>query len=386
MTVGRDCFNEVDGLILAELCFIDFSGIASPPETGEGVPLRAAAETYFSKHGEEPVNMGALVPQKIPELLRRAASSARFRDMRVNAFEEITDDAREEQFAAVCFEIGDGTVFCAFRGTDDTLVGWKEDLNLGFLEAIPSQTQAVSYLERVARQYEGFRLRVGGHSKGGNLSIYSAVFASEAVQERIERVYNYDGPGFRSNLEETEGHRRIAPRILTIMPQSSVVGMILEHEKNADVVHSTAIGIGQHDGFSWEVRGTSFTRMDGFSREGKRTEETLESWTESLSIPQRRAFVNAFYEVLTGTGARTLSDLNEDALKSAAGMLKTYRELDEETRRALSGALSLLMRYHAKGIAQDMRDSQGKSVEEARHKIEEFLQKLGLPGDAARRD
>lgn len=383
--VGIDGFNEVDGLILAELSFIDFSGLGTSPEAREAIPLRAAAESYFAKQGGEDADMGVLVPHMIPELFRRASAYERFRDLRVSGYEEITDEAREEQFAAVTFEIGDGSVFCAFRGTDDTLTGWKEDLNLGFLEAIPSQTQALSYVKRVARRYSDARLRVGGHSKGGNLAIYSAVYAPEDVQTRIERVYNFDGPGFRESLRNIEGHRRIASRILTVMPQSSVVGMILEHESDAVVAHSTAVGLGQHDGFSWEVRGRSFVHLDDFSREGKRAEETLESWTEALSIPQRRAFADAFYEVLTSTGARTLSDLNEDALKNAASMLKTYHDLDDETRHALSGALALLMRYHAKSVAQEMRESQEKGAEELRHKIEEFIGKLVFPSDTGKR-
>ena len=357
IAIGADGFNEVDGLIFAKLCFLDFSGIVPAQGQGSGIPLQDAAKAYFSgRDGEE--EMGLLVPGDIPELLRCAAASKRFRTMRLNAYEARTDETLEEQFAALCFELGDGSVFCAFRGTDDTLVGWKEDLNLSFLDTIPSQRHALSYLKRIARQYPLRRIRVGGHSKGGNLAVFSAVYADRAIQRRILQICNYDGPGFRESLEATEGHRRVAARIRTFMPQSSVVGMMLEHEKDVIVVKSTASGVSQHDGFSWEVLGGSFVHLDDFSREGKRAEETLDSWAESLSLSQRKAFADALYEVLTSTGARTLSDLNEERLKNALGMLKTYRGLEKETQQALVGAMSLLLKYNVRSIRQEMRASQ----------------------------
>ena len=375
--VSMDGFNEVDNLVLAKLSHIDFSGVLPAPGAGEGVLLRDASERYFALHGAEGEDLGVFVPDDVLELLRRAAVSARFGTVRFGAYEEILDEEAEEQFAAVCAELEDNTVYCAFRGTDDTLVGWKEDLNMGVLETIPSQKQALDYLVRIARQYAGRKLRVGGHSKGGNLAVYSAAYAPEDVQERIVQVYNNDGPGFRSDLSELPGYRRIEPRILSFKPQSSIIGQILEHGQAVTVVHSTGSGgIGQHNGFTWEVHGRAFVHLDDFSLAGKRNEETLETVVSELSIPQRKAFVEAFYEVLTGTGARTLSDLNEEKLKSAAGMLKTYRDLDEETRQALSASLMLLFKQSAKNFMHDVRDTQGKSVEELLHKAQELWNKL----------
>ena len=381
VSVSADGFNEVDNLILSKLVYINYSEIVSPLGTDGGLALRDVAAAYFAKMGETGEDMGLLVPGETPELLRRAAQSERFGGMRLNAYEAVLDEAREEQFAALCAELGDGTVYCAFRGTDDTLVGWKEDLNLGVLETIPSQTRALDYVERVARWYRGRGLRVGGHSKGGNLAVYSAVYAPETVQERIVQVYNNDGPGFRSDLSGMEGFQRVKPRILSIKPQSSVVGQILEHAHEAVVVHSTGIGIGQHSGFTWEVLGRGFVREPSLSREGKRNEETFESVGAALSIPQRRAFVEAFYEILTGTGARTLSDLNEEKLKSAAGMLKTYHDLDEPTRQAVSDALLLLLKYSAKNWMHDVRDTQGKGVDELRRKVEELWRRIFAQDD-----
>ncbi len=372
--VEADGFNEVDNLILAKLSFIDFSGVVPSPGTRGAVRLCDASAEYFARNGEAANDMGVLVPDEVPELLRRMAACARFRDARLSAYESVLDEEREEQFAALCIQLSDGVTYCAFRGTDDTLVGWKEDLNLGFLETIPSQTRALDYLTRIARRRGA--LRVGGHSKGGNLAVYSAAYAPKAVQRRILTVYNNDGPGFRNDLTGTEGYSRIASRIRTFQPQLSVVGQLLEHTQDATVVYSTGTGIGQHNGFTWEVKGPAFVHMPDFSREGKLTEETLGSTAAELSMAQRRAFVEALYEVLKGTGARTLSELNEEKLKNAAGMLKTYRDLDEPTRQALSDAIRILIKHGAKSIVQDMRVSQEKGADELRRKMEEFRRKI----------
>ena len=233
-------FNEVDGLILAELSFINFEGIVPPPELGRGVPLRDAAGAYFARHNGTEIDMGVLVPGRIPDLICRMAHSERFGSMLLNGYSEMIDDVREQQFAALTVELGDGSIYISYRGTDDTIVGWKEDLNLGYLEVIPSQTRALEYLGRMARQYPDARLRIGGHSKGGNLAVYAAVRTPAAVQDRILMVYNDDGPGFIKSLTGTPEHTRVADRIQTIVPQSSVVGQLLEHERNVQVVRSDA--------------------------------------------------------------------------------------------------------------------------------------------------
>lgn len=376
LTLAASPFNEVDALLLAELSFINFEGLIPPPEIGRGVRLRDAAEEYFARNEGKEIDMGVLVPDKIPAMLCAMAGSKRFGNMLVNAFEERIDVELEQQFAAITVDLGDSSVYVAFRGTDDTLVGWKEDLNMGFLEEIPSQEQAVRYLKRIAKQYERKKLRVGGHSKGGNLAVYSAVKAAPEVQERILAVYNNDGPGFLYDLTATPEHQRIGDRIRTIVPQSSVVGRLMKHEQNVQIVHSTYEGLAQHDGFSWEVKGTKFVYLDEPSREGKLADETIDSWANELSAQQREALADALYEVLTATGAQTLSELNGEKLKSAVSMLKSYKNLDRETRRVLSEAVKLLLRLGTKNMLESAQSEQAKELEHLRRKVEEQKQKL----------
>ena len=376
LTLAVSPFNEVDALILAELSFVDFEGIVPPPEVGRGVRLNEAAEAFFARHGGRDVDMGVLVPDGISQMLRKLMASPRFCGMTLNGYEALLDDEVEEQFSALTIDLGNGSIYISFRGTDDTIVGWKEDLNMSFLEEIPSQKQAVDYVARIARQYPEKTLRIGGHSKGGNLAVYSAAKSSGDIQERIVAVHNNDGPGFIWDISKTPGHKRIAGRIHTVLPQTSVVGMLMEHEKHYQVVYSTYDGLYQHDGFSWQVKGTQFVHLDDFSREGKLVDEALSSWTDSLNTQQREALAEALYSVFTATGAKTLSELNEEKLKSASAMLKTYKNLDRESRRMVSEMFKIFFRLGTKNFVLDTQEEGGRELENLRRRISEQYQKL----------
>lgn len=367
-----DPFNEVDNLVLCIISYINFRRF---PELLTRNPREAVSlRDICQKLTQEDEQLGLSQLSYIP-VAQQAAQTERFAGTRMFAFEDRSD--QETQFAAVTFLLPDKSVFVAFRGTDTSLVGWKEDFNMSYLESVPAQVRAAEYTAEIMRLCRFHKVRIGGHSKGGNLSVYAAVKAPAAVQDRIVRVYNNDGPGFAKPLVGTPEHTRVADRILTVVPQSSVVGQLLEHEQNVEIVRSDAEGMLQHDGFSWQVVGDHFIHLDGFSREGKVIDETLESWEGSLSPKQREAFADALYTVLTASGAKTLSDLNGDKLKSAVTMLKTYSNLDRETRQLLSGSLRALVGSYAKNVADDV---QKNDLEPLRRKLERQRKKAEKRG------
>lgn len=351
ITFAERPFNEVDNLLLAELSYLDFGGIV-PADFAAAVPLSDAVAAFTKRTPH--ADMGVLVPDKIPGLAQKMAASARFRDVLLSGYVCKLDEQTETQFAALCAALPDGTVYAAFRGTDDTIVGWKEDFNMGFLPIVPSQREAADYLRAAAAAFPSQKLRAGGHSKGGNLAVYSAVFCGEAVQNQLMRVYNNDGPGFRTSLLGLPEHRRVADRITTILPESSVVGMLLEHEERYEVVRSTQSGLWQHDGFSWQVRGEKFEHLPDLTEGGKLVDETIRTFILSLSPEQRVAFTDALFDILTCTDAGTLTDLKEGGLKTAAAMLKKYRTLDKPTRSALGSTLRLFMAAGAKTAASEL--------------------------------
>ena len=209
LTLSERPFNEVDNLILAEICYLDFSGFVPAGFQTQQVTLQAAASAYFAAHPE--TNMGVLVPDQIPVLVEHAAKTARFGDIRLLGYVNRIDEETQTQFSALTMLLPDGSAYVAFRGTDDTIVGWKEDFNMAFTPEIPAQKYAAEYLRQVSGTLPFRPLLVGGHSKGGNLAVYASVFCGQEVQKRILAVYNNDGPGFcpflnTSRLPERSRH------------------------------------------------------------------------------------------------------------------------------------------------------------------------------------
>ena len=348
LTLEISPFNEVDALILAELSFVDFDGIVPPPELGRGLPLNEAAEAFFARHGGKDVPMGVLVPDTISKMLRKLMTSPRFRNMTLNGYTALLDDSIEQQFAALTIDLGNGSIYISFRGTDDTIVGWKEDLNMGFLEEIPSQKQAVEYVARVARQYGDKTIRIGGHSKGGNLAMYAAAMAPESVQERIGNIYNNDGPGFQEKILQTEGYRRIKPRIKTILSQNAMVGTLLWNDCDYTVVKSTAALLGAHDGFTWETTPTSFVRCENLSPSARAFDRAMEEVLVGMSMAERQEFIEEFFGTLTATGAVTLSDLSARMLRET---LRFARAVHQEP--SLHKMVNETLEAMAKGYAAE---------------------------------
>lgn len=357
LTLEQSPFNEVDNLILSELSFVDFQEIVPSPGSGKSVELRYAAESFFSRFQEgEKIDMGVLVPDEIPNMLRRMADSRRFGEMRLNCFVDWLDVGNGEQFAALTIETGDGRLYLSFRGTDDTLAGWREDFELACMPEVPAQKKALQYVEEVARQFPRKKLRLGGHSKGGNLAVYAGVFCPAAVQRRIAAVWSNDGPGFHTDLLDLPQHRRIAERIYSIVPKSSVVGMLLEHEEDYTVVDSDQLGFLQHDGFSWQVMGDHFVTLHQVSRQAHLSDQELRKWVHEMPVEQRAKFVDALFSVLGATGAVTLTDLKTDSLKATGAMAKAMAELDKETRDGLLRFLGILFKSNLRMVLEGIQE------------------------------
>ena len=339
-------FNEVDNLILAELAFVDFAEIL-PSDPSASMTLRDAAEIYFS--AERETQSALLVPEAIP-LLRAAAETERFSSLYLCGFERRTDVQCEAQFAAVTFLLPDGEMFIAFRGTDDSLVGWKEDFNMAFLSVIPSQSSAMLYVDRMAAIYPSYRIRIGGHSKGGNLAVYSAAKCAAVHRERIIRVYNNDGPGFSRDFLDSEGYTAIKDRILTILPETSVVGMLLEQEGPYTVIKSNQNGIFQHDAFSWEVEGRSFIRVEDRSEGSKLLDRTLKAWIAAFTEEEREEFVDTVYQLISSaTTAETLPEL----LLDRDAPMKLLKNLTPERRDTIVKMLRVLIREGRKAYKEE---------------------------------
>ena len=216
-------------------------------------------------------------------------------------------------------------------------------LDPAFLDTIPSQQEAVQYLEAMAIAYPDRRIILCGHSKGGNLAVYAAAFCSFAIQNRIQRVYNHDGPGFSAETLQAAGYRSIAQRIETFVPQSSVVGMLMEHEEHYTVISSTQISLWQHDPYSWEVLGPDFVRLDALDRQSIVLDSTIKHWISELDRSQREAFTDAVFQILSNTNAASFKEMNENRMHSTALILKALNRTDKQTKKMLSDIILKLL-------------------------------------------
>ena len=248
----------------------------------------------------------------------------------------------ETQFSAITFILDDGTLFLAFRGTDETIIGWKEDFNMAFLSPVPGQEYSVKYVNMVTGWlHQPFY--IGGHSKGGNLAVYAAMNAPEPVQRRVTAVYSLDGPGFPSQIVGSDPYRSVMPLIVKIVPDSSIVGMILETPEPMRVVRSDQKGVMQHLTFSWQVSGNDFEYLPQVSPSSQLFNRSLNGWLESLSTEDRERAVDALFSVLRSSHADSISDLMAAGLKAVPTMINTFVGLSEADRRHLIEAMGLLM-------------------------------------------
>jgi hypothetical protein len=330
-------FNEVDSLIFTELSYMAFGKLE---EEIENQSIAAIAKIYLESNGREKI--GALLTGPFSELLDAMARSRRFSSLVVRNFVDIVDDEVEMQFSAMTIELDEHTAYIAFRGTDDTLVGWKEDFKMTFLDVVPAQIKAVAYLENMIKKYEYKQIYIGGHSKGGNLAVYAAVHANTRVKDSIIKVYNNDGPGFNQQLIESDQYLEVDSKIVALIPQSSVVGMLLEHKGNYDVIKSTQKGLFQHDGFSWEVMGARFIHLVDVDDESRMIDMTLKNTLNAMTLEQREEFTNVFFEVLSATSNRTLAEIQKDGIKSIISMRKSYNRLDKVTKKAVFDIMTVL--------------------------------------------
>lgn len=344
-------FNEVDNYIVAKIGCCNFDGIV--PEDAQTVPIGEALDAYFDAVGGD-ARFGVLCSAKLTPLLRRLPATPRFRDLTLSGFVRRALPERTEQFSALTVSLPDGTHYVSYRGTDDTLYAWKEDCMMALSGAVPAQRDAADYLAWAASAYDG-PLRVGGHSKGGNLAVYAAANAPTAVQTRIGVIYNNDGPGFDAAFLDSPGYRAVRERILTLLPQFSIVGTLLEQDSNCTIVRSARFGVAAHDGFNWGVRGTAFLRCDDLSRSSRAFDATMERVLGQMDMDERREFIETLFRILTATGAVTLTDINERRLRKALSIARGMAK-EKTVSRFVAEVIEQMVKEYVAVSAEQLRE------------------------------
>ena len=356
-------FNDVDALIFSKLAYFEFDGIL-PIQGNKGFTLREVIDIFEKKNVDvEKVEFFALKNAII--LARKMAKTERYANIRLTNYVNVIDPEKDLQFSAVKIYLPVGIEYIAFRGTDDTMVGWKEDFNLSYTDKTIGQQMAVDYLSHNLPFFLN-RLVIGGHSKGGNLAVYAASNVSKTAQEYIDRVYNFDGPGFNSHQINEEGYRRIKDKVVKIIPESSIIGMLLDTEENAKVVKSSNKSFMQHDASSWEVKGTSLVYVEDVTDGSVMIDETLKTWLKDLDDDERKEFVRILFSVFEKAGIEKATTIMGMNVATLARIHSVVTSLDKQDREILEKHIGSLLQTGTSVISDTYK-----------RRIEKFLNIVG---------
>lgn len=333
-------FNAVDSLVLSTACYFDLGAIEfADPYGAERVLLhdmlalcdrqRMTQKNWMRDSTGTEGYWDALM------------ASRRYRDVTFGFYVNEVSDVVEKQFSAVCFFLPNEVAYLAFRGTDGSFAGWKEDFNLVYKKVIPSQAAAVRYVSGIASAITE-PLMVGGHSKGGHLAEYAALVVDESIYERIMKVYNHDGPFF---LEEP------SPRIATAsyegklhktVPESSAFGMLLEERSSYHVVRSTAKMIFQHEPFTWIVDGDDFLYQDHLNKNAVFLDSSVDAWLKSRTPEERERLVDSVYELFAATDVEDWYEFNDKFISNIRSVISSSSKLDDETKKLIIKTIAAL--------------------------------------------
>lgn len=329
-------FNEIDSMILARFSYLRFDKIKlDSTETIKSIAEKMSVlkDTDFRYNGDK-------------ELITNLGNSVRFKNMVVTNYENHDNSEFVKQFAAITIHISNNELYVSFLGTDSTLLGWQEDFNMTFLSNVPCQVQGLEYLNNIAERYPSKRIRIGGHSKGGNVAIYASLRASKEIQDRIIKVYNYDGPGLKNDILNKYAKKEILRKMQTYIPQDSVIGRLLIHKEKCTIVFSTENGIYQHDIFSWQVLKDNIIKTKENTRKSEEIHKTVVDWLENTTNEQRKIFVCTVFELFYSTEAKSFGEISKSLTTSLPKILKKYGELEKEDKEVLISMIKLFAKSY----------------------------------------
>ena len=363
LSFSKDPFNDVDALILALLSYLRVEDFVPGIDSNKEISLKDTAVRYFSKfpaaeekHSKINPTMSSSFNSEVTELLQRAAKCPRFEKIGLSKYEENTDFVVGRQFAAVTFRLHNPNheKVIAFRGTDNSVIGWKEDFELAYMAQIPAQESAREYLERTIGIFSS-QFIVCGHSKGGNLAMYAGSHLGGARQYRLKKIINFDGPGFDLSIVQRIPFLRFEHKIINYVPEESMVGLLLDPVGKRTVVSSAAHFLFQHDALNWEVEGAEFVQ-GSLSNNAILLEKTLKTWLTETPISQREKFIEALFDILGASEGTSITSDPQENLKELKKILRKYTELNKETKALLAQVFDSLTAEARKTLSATIKE------------------------------
>ena len=343
--VAHDSFydlplNELDILALTEITYLSFDNLVS-----------TSPQRLLDLAPQVPRESNMLTSKNRLHLLDELAQHKRFKNCKLSHFINDIDPELQKQFAAMTYLLTLDTYLIVFRGTDDSIIGWKEDFHLTYMKEIPAQKHALRYLKNFFAHHPKQKVILAGHSKGGNLAIYGASQIEQNLQNQITAVYTFDAPGLHKELTQTEGYQRIMDRTKVFIPQGSIIGMMMEIPNHQIIVHSTALGgIAQHDTFSWLIEDKHFVQLDKTNSDSQQVDTTFKEWVTTVPDEELQLYFDLFFGTILDSGITSINDLSSlKALEHIHHLFIQAQSLTPEERETMGRLTQLLIdtRYQA---------------------------------------
>lgn len=311
-------FNVLDSLILARVSYLPFEKI----DFNDGDTFEVIAKKM------ENIDEYKIDDDK--DLIINLGSSIRFKNLRLTDYVISKDRELERQFGAISIHLPD-CIYVSYIGTDNSIVGWKEDFNMSFMKHIPAQIEGVKYLNSIKSD----NIRVGGHSKGGNVAIYSSLYCDKSICNKIISVDNFDGPGFDSDVILQSKNKEVLEKTTTYIPQDSVIGRLFEHKEKSIIVKSDNKGINQHDVYSWEVIKDRFAN-DSITDSSEFINQSITQWLLNTDSKSREIFVDGIFDLFYSSNSDSFRQLSKSWINDIPNMMKTYKDISKEDKKVIS--------------------------------------------------
>ena len=338
-------FNEADILCLNELGYFCFEELDASIDFSKEVNLHEVLMPYVT--GEKPFNHSFLVTEERVKLLQKVVASKRFVNLNLSDYINDVDSEYERQFSAMVFSLPDLNYRqIVFRGTDDTLIGWKEDFKLTYVREIPAHRAAVAYLESYLEKYAG-KVTVSGHSKGGNLALYAVAHVNDLLRPQVEKVYMLDAPGLQEKGLDSEGYKAVRKRVTVIRPEESIVGIMLYNDIDPIVVKSNASGIMQHAVTSWQFNEETgeLILAERQTDLSQNLEKTFKQWMKELSSQELKILFDILFDTLMSSGIHSINDVTIDREFGAklATSIASFYSIGTEKKLLLAKSAKLFL-------------------------------------------
>ena len=323
LTFSQDGFNMIDNLVLSCISYVEMDDIFAT-STNKELNLQEITDIYFKQIFPKKNFRDGSILKDAPITLKTISKTSRYKNIKVRNYVSKNDVKKTLQFAAMEFVLPDDTSYIAYRGTDDSIVGWKEDFRLATSE-VEAEKEAVKYLNTVAKDSSG-KLRVGGHSKGGHLALYAVAKCNQEVRDRVKNIYSNDGPGFMKKVAQSKAIKDVTPRLVSIVPEDTVVGLLMEPVGKFIVVKSKATALAQHNLATWCIEGKKLVTTKEVSKTAKLIDATLKENISKMSPKELDEFVDNLFAIFEATGALTLTELKNSGLKGLQALSKKALE------------------------------------------------------------